>query len=194
MDWISKLNSGSAWTGHMEYARDLVRDNKIKRVLELGTYGGHSLFSFAQGMKDVGIKGEIVSIDLWEGGGDYGSDEMYQNVQKVAEEVFPDITFRFIRKSFNDARGLVKNDYFDLLHIDGCHDYKSVTEDYNNYEKKTKDDAYILFHDTQVKDRGELFEVYKFFAELQDDFPEYEFSERIESYGLGIMKKNGEKV
>ena len=138
MDFVQELNSGSAWLGHMEYARKLVAENKLSKVLELGTYGGHSLFSFAQGMRDAGTQGELVSIDLWEGGGDYGNDEMFENVQRVAGKAFPELKFKFIRKSFNDAKTLVKNNYFDVLHIDGSHDYKSVSEDFENYAKKVK--------------------------------------------------------
>lgn len=188
MKWESKLNSGSAWLGHMEYARDLVKDNKIAKVLELGTYGGHSLFSFAQGMKEAGIKGELVAIDLWEGGGDYGNDEMLANITKLSQEEFPDLKFRFIKKAFNDAKTLVKNNYFDLIHIDGCHDYESVKQDFNNYFKKLKPKGWILFHDTQVFGRKPEFEVDRFFAELKAEHPEWEFSERIESFGLGIIK------
>lgn len=189
MNWVNDLKTASAWEGHCNFARDFVKEKGVKSVVELGTYGGHSLFSFAQGMKDAGVKGRLVAIDTWAGDknmGAYDGDQIMESVKSVATRYFPELDFKFIRKTFNDARVLVANSGFDLLHIDGSHDYESVKEDFENYAKKVKKGGYIFMHDTQVMDRG--FGVSQFFNELKELHPEWEFSERPESYGLGIIK------
>lgn len=186
MNWRTKLKTDTAWAGHMDFATQFVQENNIQKVLELGTYGGHSLFSFAQGMKEGG---ELVAIDTWAGDnnmGAYTGDEIKKAIEDVIAQDFLHLKIRLIQKKFDDAKTLVKNKYFDLLHIDGSHDYANVSKDLANYIGKVKKGGWIMFHDTQVSQPG--FDVGRLFGELQRDHPEWKFSERSESFGLGIVK------
>lgn len=42
------ISLNSAWIGHVNFAYDLVRFKKPRRIVELGTYSGNSFFSFVK--------------------------------------------------------------------------------------------------------------------------------------------------
>ena len=48
-------------------------------------------------------------------------------------------------------------------------------------------EGHIIMHDSQETERG--FGVKKFFEELQQEHPDWEFDERKESHGLAIICK-----
>lgn len=188
MKFDFKLKGNSAWTGHMDFAYNHVREHKPKYIVELGTMWGHSFFTMAQAVKDGGYKAKLIAIDNWVGDkhvGEYGDDVFYQ-VRDTAEQYFPDIKVQLIRKNFDEARGLVQNK-IDLLHIDGSHDYDSVRNDVDNWIPKVVDGGWIFMHDVEVPHFG----VNKVFQELKNEHPDWEFSVNPGSFGLGIIRKNG---
>ncbi len=52
---IISIKDNSAWSGHRNFAYDLVRFMKPKKIVELGTHYGSSFFSFCQAVKDEGL-------------------------------------------------------------------------------------------------------------------------------------------
>jgi hypothetical protein len=119
--------------------------------------------------------------------GDEHSGKFGTEVEDVATEClsqYPNVTL--IKKSFNRAL----EDWgkpIDLLHIDGRHFYEDIKEDFENWSKFVPDGGHIILHDTQ--ETGSGFGVKRYFEELKEQYPSWDFSERKKSCGLGIITK-----
>lgn len=188
-----EINSGlavSPWSGHRQFAYDLVNFVKPQRIVELGTHYGCSFFAFLQACKDNNLSTEVVAVDCWEGdeqAGFYG-DEVINVVKETISKKFPQQNTRLIRKYFIDALADIENESVDILHIDGLHTYEAVTEDYTTWLCKLKPDGIILFHDI-ASELG--YGTNTFWMEKEREFPHhYSFPH---SWGLGVLFPKGEK-
>jgi cephalosporin hydroxylase len=186
--WEIDIAQPTAWAGHMEWATKFVEEVKPSMIVELGVHWGHSLFSFAQGVKDAELNTKIIGVDAWTGDRHTGAydNTVYETVQFVRNKHFDKMGIRLIKKTFDEARMLIPNRAVDILHIDGAHDYESVKRDFDNYYRKVAKGGYILFHDIDVPNFG----VRKLYDELVTAHPEWTHEERKESFGLGIIKIN----
>ena len=50
----------------------------------------------------------------------------------------------------NVIRKAKSNEYYDIIFIDGCHDYKNVCLDINNYSKMLKSGGYLIMDDASL--------------------------------------------
>jgi hypothetical protein len=176
------------WVGHIHFGYDLVANMQPKTIVELGTFKGTSLFSFAQAVKDMSLDTTIYAVDSWVGdehAGFYG-DEIYQNVVDITRRHYARQKVRLVRKYFDDAVSDFEDKSINILHIDGLHTYEAVLNDFQKWSPKVSDDGIILFHDIFVADFG----VWKVWEEIQKQFPQYLFIELKNNYGLGIIFKN----
>lgn len=175
----------TAWEGHILYIYSQIPIWKPKIIVELGVYYGHSLATMAESCLDHKLDTKLYGIDHFLG--DEHSGEFGTEVEDVATEClskYPNVTL--IKKSFN--RALEDWDKpIDLLHIDGRHFYEDIKEDFENWGKFVPDGGHIILHDTQ--ETGSGFGVRRYFAELREQYPNWGFSERKESCGLGIITK-----
>ena len=64
---INKDLQGKAWVGHTPFAYWLVASLKPKTLVELGTHGGGSYFSFCQSVVDNKLDTKTYAIDTWTG-------------------------------------------------------------------------------------------------------------------------------
>ncbi|KEK24663.1 class I SAM-dependent methyltransferase [Bacillus gaemokensis] len=177
----------SAWSGHMDFAYDLVRFIKPKRIVELGTHLGASFFSFCQGVKDEGLSTKCFAVDTWQGDehtGSYG-EYVFYIVKRVSENSYPDISM-LLRSTFDEAVATFEDETIDILHIDGYHTYEAVLHDYQTWFPKVSENGIVLFHDIAVK--RDNFGVYKLWDELKNQYPHLEFEH---SYGLGVLFPKG---
>lgn len=188
--WFKYLgHHQTAWEGHILYIYNQMPIWKPKVVVELGVYLGHSLSTMAESCIDNKLETELYGIDHFLG--DEHSGKFGSNIEDIATEclaTYPNVTL--IKKSFNRAlEDWEKRDNtrIDLLHIDGRHFYEDIKEDFENWSKFVPKGGHIIMHDTQVTERG--FGVKKYFAELKEKHPKWEFSERLTSHGLGIIQK-----
>lgn len=113
-----------------------------KRVLEIGSYCGRSTICLAQPAK------RVVSVDPHDGRGTPAPGDTFAkftaNLQRYG--VFEKVG---IHKATIDTVGpaLENGERFDLIFIDGAHDYASVTNDIRWAVLLLKPDGLLAFHD-----------------------------------------------
>jgi len=173
----------SAWLEHAPFAFWLMDALKPRTVVELGTHNGFSFLSMCQAAKSAGLNTTIYAVDTWQGdehAGFYGTD-VYEALEAELRTQYPDIGV-LIRSTFNEARPQFADGSVDLLHIDGRHRYEDVVEDFENWKTVLSDRSVVLFHDTRVQHTD--FGVWKFWKELESQYPTFEF---YHGNGLGVL-------
>lgn len=173
----------SAWIEHGPFAFWIVDALRPRLTVELGSYAGYSFCCFCEQIKRSGIDGRAIAIDTWQGdehGGFYG-DKIFDRLATYTAKRYPGMA-ELKRMTFADALQSVADKSVDLLHVDGRHFYDDVVEDFTAWVPKLSDRAVVLFHDTQVRERG--FGVHRFWAELAGQYPHFEFPH---CNGLGVL-------
>lgn len=185
IDFISKVQN---WHGHFGFAFDLVYQSKPKVLVELGVHYGDSYFCFCQAVKEHNLECKCFGIDNWKGDEHSGfySDEVYESVL-THNQRYTHFS-KILRKDFSDALENFDDSSIDLLHIDGCHTYDSVSTDFKKWYPKVKENGFILLHDTCIN--RENFGVAKFWSDIESNYPSYNFPH---SCGLGIIRKSLDK-
>ena len=173
----------SAWIDHGPFAFWLIQAVRPRTLVELGTHGGYSYFAFCQAIKHLNLDTRCFAVDTWQGDEHAGfySEEFFNRVSDHNAAHYAGFS-RLVRSTFDDALAHFSDGSIDLLHIDGRHFYDDVKHDFESWRPKLTDDAIILFHDTQVRERN--FGVLQYFTELQRENPTFEF---LHGHGLGIM-------
>lgn len=150
-DWIKKVNETCAWNGNYKILIDFIRDNDVKKMVEIGVaYGGHAEAILANTFIE-----EYVAIDPYVADYDSREDGYIKDILKLFPSSSPqegmDKLYNAVKKRlsiFNDRVKLIRgnsdelskfNDsYFDLIFIDGHHEFNSVLKDMNNSWNKVK--------------------------------------------------------
>jgi len=173
----------SAWLEHAPFAFWLMDVLKPRTVVELGTHNGFSFLSMCQAAKSAELNTTIYAVDTWRGdehAGFYASD-VYDALETELRTQYPGIGV-LIRSTFSEARSQFADGSVDLLHIDGRHRYEDVVEDFENWKTVLSDRSIVLFHDTCVQHTD--FGVWKFWKEIQSQYPTFEF---YHGNGLGVL-------
>lgn len=172
----------SAWLRHGPFAMWLVGALQPRRIVELGTHNGYSYFAFCQAVQEHRLSTTCIAVDTWQGdehAGFYGN-EVYDS---VAQHNAPYANFStLLRKTFDAALDDVEDGSVDLLHVDGRHFYDDVKSDFESWIPKLSSRAVVLFHDTEVRERG--FGVWKYWAEISGNRPALNFPHQ---HGLGVL-------
>jgi Methyltransferase domain len=171
----------SAWAEHTPFASWLIEATNPGVLVELGTHAGLSYFTFCKAVADRQLNTKCFAIDTWEGDKHAGfyDEAVFAQVQ---QQNLPFSRFSTLyRTTFDEALHYFDNNSIDILHIDGLHTYEAVKHDFYTWLPKLSEKGIVLFHDIHVKDRG--FGVYRFWDEVKQQFPYFEFTH---GYGLGI--------
>lgn len=188
-----------AWAGHIFFSYDLLRNLQPQTIVELGTYKGTSLYSYCQAIKDGKLDTKVFAVDCWEGDdqtGFYGG-EIYQHVQKMLAEFYPEVKVELMKMYFDEALPKFEDSSIDVLHIDGLHTYEAVKHDYDTWKTKVKPDGVIMFHDTMVTEleifgKKEQYGVGQLWEELKAENPQATFINFEHNFGLGVIFKDPE--
>ena len=148
-----------------------------------GIYRAPGFCCFLEQMQRSSIAGHAIAVDTWQGDAHSGaySNTVYDDLANYVASRYPKLG-ELKRMYFADALPLVANNSVDLLHIDGRHYYDDVVEDFTSWIPKLSERAVVLFHDTQVRDRG--FGVHKYWAEISTQHLAFEFHH---CNGLGVL-------
>lgn len=187
-DLLNPALGVSPWSGHRNFAYDLVSFIRPNRIVELGTHYGCSFFAFLQASKDLTLTTEHVAVDTWTGedhAGRYG-EEVFELVNQTIQQCFESENVRILRKTFDEALEDIPNESVDLLHIDGFHSYDAVSHDYLTWLPKLSNNGIVLFHDVSPSSG---YGSSDFWSEIKKEFPHFEFIEH--SFGLGILFPKG---
>lgn len=177
----------SEWITHVPFAFHLMNVLRPTRLLELGTQRGVSYCSFCQAATDLKLTPfQAWAVDSWKGDkhtGDYG-DSVFANLQAYHDPKYNRFS-TLLRMDFDAALDVVQGD-LDVIHIDGLHTYEAVKHDFETWLPRLKEKGVMLFHDT--REYSADFGVHKFWAELAEKFPHFEFHH---GHGLGVLAPRG---
>ncbi len=179
----------SPWSGHRDFAYDWIAFSRPRRIVELGTHYGCSLFSFAQADKDLRLGCELFAVDTWQGDPDAGfyGEDVYALVDRTVRERFQDVSIQLIRKTFSEALSDFDDSVISILHIDGFHSYDAAKEDFESWRDKLEENAVVFFHDIAPSSG---YGSAKYWEDIREHYPHFEFLEH--SFGLGILFPKGD--
>jgi hypothetical protein len=181
--WYPDYLQPSAWLDHAPFACWLMGVLRPRSLVELGTYRGYSYFVFCQAVQRLNLETRCFAVDTWKGdehAGFYGP-EVFAAVEQHNAARYSAFS-RLIRSMFGEALAHFSDGSVDLLHIDGQHFYEDVKRDFSQWRPKLSERAGVLFHDTNVRERG--FGVFRLWEELRREFPGFEF---LHGHGLGVL-------
>ncbi len=163
-----------------------------KRVLEIGTARGGTLYLWAQAATDDAT---LVSVDL--PGGDFGGayaacrSELYkafarsgQSIHLLREDSHQKATLDKVQASFGQEP-------IDFAFIDGDHTYDGVKSDFYDYGPLVRPGGIIAFHDILYRKNQPTIRVDQLWQELSQ---QYECKELIgpdgsgKQIGIGILR------
>lgn len=171
------------WLEHAPFASWLVEASRPRTLVELGTHGGFSYFAFCETVQRCGLDTRCFAVDTWTGdehAGFYG-EEIFQEVANYNERRYSAFS-TLVRSTFDDAVRHFSDSTIDLLHIDGRHFYADVKHDFETWRPKLSERALIMFHDTNLRERG--FGVFRLWEDLRQIYPHFEF---LHGNGLGVL-------
>lgn len=175
--------SAENWHGHIPFARWLIWKTQPLTFVELGVFQGDSYLAICDAAVRFQASTKCTGIDSWEGDAHAGklAETVYEELKAFHDPQFG--TFSDLRRGlFENVVSEFSDESIDLLHIDGLHTYEAVKGDFETWLPKLSPRAVVLFHDTQVRERG--FGVWQFWAEVSARYPHFEFHH---SHGLGVL-------
>jgi predicted O-methyltransferase YrrM len=145
---LSFDNLNLHWTDHLDTETVVNLCFNRKKILEIGTYLGHTTENIAKNNLDS----EILTIDICK---DICENLLYQNNEILSREesgrkiISKNVTKELIK---SDEFFLKNKEKFDAIFIDGDHSFDQVKKDSENSLKALKEGGILIWHDVYNKD------------------------------------------
>lgn len=177
----------------IEALYDRVCALRPRRVLEIGTAKGGTLYLWAQAAHEEAV---LASVDL--PGGRFGGG--YPEPKAAFFEAFarPGQTIRLLRADSHapECREAVRRAFdgapIDFAFIDGDHTYEGVRRDWNDYAPLVRPGGLVAFHDILPQPASPDTQVHRFWRELREHYAGQELVGRGEgpygSIGIGVVE------
>ena len=168
----------------------IFRDLNPKRILEIGTYKGGSLYIFSRQIDNL----NMISVDFPMIGErlKWLKTFLIKRIPLKNQKLWLLREDSHKKETLNHVKKILRNNKLDFLHIDADHFYKGVKKDFEMYSPLVRKGGIIAFHDIKsekgvIKFWGEIKEKYKgreIVAKNRENRPGIE-----NSPGIGIIKK-----
>jgi GT2 family glycosyltransferase len=174
--------ASSGWTGHVPFGMYLIDVLRPKVLVELGLHNGVSYCSFCQAVKELKIETRCYAIHNREDEQlRFYTPEVLADLKEDHDPLYGGFS-RIVQSKFDEAVAHFENGIIDLLHLNGSHTYAAVKHDFETWLPKMSKRGVVLLHDTNVREGD--FGVWKFWKELERQYPHFEF---VHSRGLGLL-------
>lgn len=152
---------------------------KPNYIVEIGAYSCGSAATFAHLSKNV------ISIDI----------KQRIIAKEKSKEIKKLCNYEFIKmdshktETLEALKGLIDNNYVDLLFIDGDHTYEGAKEDFLAYKNIVRSGGIIALHDIVESEYHKKLNchVYKFWKEIKKEYHIREIIEGQEWGGIGVV-------
>jgi predicted O-methyltransferase YrrM len=155
MEKVSIRKAKNAKTGLVELISWCKENSLIplENLVELGSYVGDSTEIFATHFK------EVFAIDPWENGYDDTDASSYKYPMSMIEKQFDEMSKNYNNitkiKSYSLSEvDIFEDEVFDMVYIDGIHQYEAVKEDIKAWYSKVQLGGVIAGHDYQPSFQG----------------------------------------
>lgn len=176
----------------------LLRGRELKRVCEIGTFRGGSLFIWCQ---IASPDAHVISVDL--PGSLFGGGHRRRALPFFHSFRKPRQRLDFVRGDCHapavrsQVAALLGDERLDFLFIDGDHTYAGVKKDFEDYGPLVRAGGIIAFHDIVRNDAKPEIEVWRLWQEIkqQGETVEYVDSDsRAPKMGIGVVFARGDEA
>ena len=135
--------------GQSDFLKNIINDKSIKNVMEIGFNAGHSAELFLSSNKNI----NLVSFDI-------GQHNYTKLGKKFIDQTYPGRHTLVIGNSLNTVPKFIQdtNKKFDLIFIDGGHDYNTAKGDLLNCKKLSHPKTIVILDDTIVNNNKWIME------------------------------------
>ncbi|KKM70000.1 hypothetical protein LCGC14_1445120 [marine sediment metagenome] len=167
----------------------ILKKEKPKIILEIGTASGGTLFLFSRIAARDAV---IISIDLPGGGYPEWKIPLYKSFAFQKQKIYLIREDSHKKSALDKVKMILNGKKLDYLFIDGDHTYEGVKNDFEIYSPLVKDGALIAFHDIVVHPPELNVGVHDFWNEIK---LRYEYLEIVEDWdqkfwGIGLLKNS----
>lgn len=169
---------------------EIVHRHRPRRLLEIGTANGGTLFLFARASRP---DAQLISLDLPYGqyGGGYSPIRipLYRRFARDNQQVCLIRDDSHKPANVRVVRALLGGEPLDFLFIDGDHSYEGVKTDFEQYAPLVRKGGIIAFHDIARHPEGDDCHVDRFWEEIRGRYEHEEIIEHPEQGwgGIGVL-------
>ena len=188
------------FNGHEEYDKAVDYCPPNGKILEIGCFYGRSTNYMCTNIvntKRTDIK--VYALDTFRGSTEHsfiqsaiGEDGTFKSFTEANLKEFLDMGFLELIESRSDNSETInrfEDGFFDVIIVDGAHEYDAVLDDIENWWSKLKKDGIMLFDDMYMNSVSEAVK-----KGLQNRVPTYSIMQGHEAYGIAYNNEDQTKA